>query len=199
MGIILFFFHWPNWKTICKKERQCPLLMDRHFFTQLTFCCTHSLALVFTVWSKDSQINLKTIFRKLSDPMMLSLPLRNIEEGSPAEPGFWCLSTASLSLWLCCGNVWVYAPSAGIVQTGRRANQSASLAWSQPCQLWSCGEDEWMPSTLHCWGLLCAPSVALERGHNLLLSALMVPSVNAEMAGLGIGAARWILPRAYCH
>lgn len=42
-----------------------------------------------------------------------------------------------------------------------------------------------MPSPPHRRGPPRAPSVALERGHNLLLSALMVPSVDAEMAGLG--------------
>lgn len=166
--------------------------------THLTFCCVHCFELVFTAWSEASQIKLKTIFWELLDPMMLSMHLRNIEEGSPAERTLISLHSISQS-GACCGNVWVYAPSAGIVQTGRRANQPASRAWTQPCQLWSCREDEWMPSTLHCWDPPCAPSVALERGHNLLLSALMVPSVDAEMAGLGVGAARWILPRAYCH
>lgn len=135
---------------------------------------------------QNSKIKLKTVFWKLSDPMMLSLHLRNVEERSPAEQTLISHYSFSQSV-ACCGNVWVYTPSAGIVQTGRWANQPAFLAWTQPCQLWSRREDEWMPSTLYCWDPPCAPSVALERGHNLLLSALMVPSVDAEMAGLGVG------------
>lgn len=151
--------------------------------------------LIWTSFHSVKRKQSKTIFQKLLDPMMLSLLLRNMEERSPAERPLISLYSISQSV-ACCG---VYAPSAGIVQTGRRANQPACLAGTQPCQLWSCREDEWMPCTLHCWGPPCAPSVALERGHNLLLSALMVPSVDAEMAGPGVGAARWNIPRAYCR
>lgn len=179
-------------KIFCEKPNVLPL------FILITLCCSQVCWICFPSRSKDSQMKLQTIFWKLSDPMVPSLPLRNIEDGRPAEQTLISLCSISQSV-ACCGNVWVYAPSAGTVQTGRRANQPASLTWTRPCQLWSCREDEWMPSTLHCWDPPCAPSVALERGHNLLLSALMVPSVDARMAGLGVGAARWILPRAYCH
>lgn len=168
--------------------------MDKQtLFSLLTFCCVRRFGLAF-----HFQIRLKTAFWTLSDPLVMSLPLGNTKGGSPAEQSLISLHSISQSV-ACCGNVWDYAPSAGKVQTGGRANQPASLAWTQPCQLWSYGEDEWMLSTQHCWDPPCAPSVALERGHNLLLSALMVPSVDAEMAGLGVGAACWILPRAYCH
>lgn len=54
-----------------------------------------------------------------------------------------------------------------------------------------------MPSTLYCRDPHCAPSVALERGHNLLLSALMVPSVDAEMAGLGARRGGWWHAESY--
>lgn len=164
----------------------------RPFFNHLTVCFVHWFEQVFTAWSEN---RLRLFSKSFSDPMMLSLLLRNMEERSPAERPLISLYSISQSV-ACCG---VYAPSAGIVQTGRRANQPACLAGTQPCQLWSCREDEWMPCTLHCWGPPCAPSVALERGHNLLLSALMVPSVDAEMAGPGVGAARWNIPRAYCR
>lgn len=162
-------------------------------FTHRRLCCVRWFEPVFTVWSKDSQIKLRS-FQNHRCRARLSEIWR---EEAP-QSGLWSLCSISQS-GACCGNVWVYAPSAGAVQTGRRANQPASLAWTRPCQLWSCREDEWMPSTLHCLDPPCAPSVALERGHNLLLSALMVPSADAEMAGPGVGAARWILPRAYCH
>lgn len=167
--------------------------MTKHLFTPLTLCCVYSFEPFFTVWSKNK---LKTISPKAFRHNDVENASQKCQGRSPTEQTLISLYSISQSV-ACCGNVWVYAPSAGIVQTGRRANQPPSPA--RPCQLWSCREDEWMPSTLHCWDPPCAPSVAHERGHNLLLSALMVPSVDAEMAGLGAGAARWILPRAYCH
>lgn len=119
---------------------------------------------------KTSHVKFKIIYQKLSDSMVSSPCLSNVEEGSPAEQTLISLRSISQPP-ICCENVWVYAPSAGIVQTGWRANQPASPLWTRPCQLWSCREDEWMPSTRHYWGHPCAPSVALERGHNLFLSA----------------------------
>lgn len=144
----------------------------------------------FLFYAVTPKSRFKTTFPKPSAAAEMSLPHRG-----QAEP----CSHSLLSVCFCEGNVWVYAPSAGWLQTGNQAKRPQSLAWTGPCQLWSCREDEWIPFSQHYWDPHCAPSVALERGHNLLLSALIVPSVDAETAGLGFGAACWILPPPYCH
>lgn len=146
------------------------------------------------VESVTSKSQFTTTFPKLSAAEEMNLPFRG-----PTEP---CL--ISLPCPSQCASVggmceFMLPLQADSKLEDKRTGLSVSLSWTRPCQLWSCRGDEWIPSSQHCWDPLCAPSVALERGHNLLLSALMVPSVDSGTAGLGFGPARWILPPPYCH
>lgn len=122
---------------------------------------------------------------------------RSLLLGGPAEPHLSLCSSPCASVGGMCE--FLLPLQADSKLEDKPTGLSVSVAWTLFCQLWACREDEWIPSSQPCWDPLCAPSVALERGHNLLLSALMVPSVDAEMAGLGFGALRWILPPPYCH
>lgn len=143
------------------------------------------------VESVTSRSQFKTAFPKLSAAGRWACP----SEGPQSHA--WSPSPAPLSVlpWEECVSLCSLCRRTPNWKT----SEPASLSRTRPCQLWSCREDEWIPSSQHCWDPLCAPSVALERGHNLLLSALMVPSVDAGTAGLGFGPARWILPSPYCH
>lgn len=124
-----------------------------------------------------------------SDPMVLILHLRNTEEGRPADRTLISPCSISRPCGLRLECVTLCSLCRHTVQTGRIANQAASLARTQPRQLWSCREDEWMPS-------LPSTAETPERGHNLLLSAVMW---MLRSQAWECGAARWILPRAYCH
>lgn len=172
---IVIYFITSNWQINLKIYKfYCDVCHFTAFSSSKLFFWNKAENLFPQFWKKNnpktSHVKFKTICQKLSDSMVSRPCLSNVEEGSPAEQTLISLCSISQPA-ICCENVWVYAPSAGIVQTGWRANQPASPLWTGPCQLWSCREDEWMPSTRHYWGHPCAPSVALERGHNLFLSA----------------------------
>lgn len=84
-----------------KKKKKVAKLEDvakRDTLYSLNFVLSW-FELVFTVWTKDSQTDLKNIFRKAFRPNGVEPAISEILRKEAPPSGLWSLSTASLSLW----------------------------------------------------------------------------------------------------